>query len=567
MKAHRGMSLVDVIVGSALMLIIFMALFGLLRASLKVASLAKTRSIATAAAESRMEYIRSLSYDAVGTLGGIPPGALAQVATSTVNGVAISTRTLIEYVDDPKDGVGSLDTNGVTTDYKRIKVSVTYSISGTNRTVDLVSNYAPPGLETTVNGGTLKIVVVNASGVAVPGATVRIVNASTSPTVDLSTFSDATGIVFLPGAATSTQYQITVSKSGYSTAQTYARDATNQNPTPGYLTVALNQTTTGTFAIDLLSTFTVRTYTPIATSTWTDTFSGSSGIVSSSNTAVVGGALTLSGAPGTYQPAGTARATTTSPTYLSSWSSATATTTIPAGTSLRFHVADSSGGLLPDTALPGNATGFTGTVSLANIATTTYPSLSLVADLTTSSASTTPELLDWGITYRRGPVPLPSVPFTLTGAKAIGTTGAGASIYKTTVATSTDTSAVRPLSLEWDTYKLTLPGYDVADACSAPPYILSPGTTVDTALILATSTTNSLLVTASDGTVPVQGASVTLSRTGFSQTVSSSACGGASFSSLTSGNYNITVTKTGYTTFSASNIPVSGHAFYAVPLD
>jgi len=181
----------DVIIGTALMLIIFVALNGLLRTSLLIASLAKTKSIATTAAGSQMEYIRSLTYDSVGTLGGIPAGVVPQNATTTINGLAVGIRTFIEYADDPADGTGAADTNGITTDYKRIKVTASYEAAGQFRTIDVVSNYAPPGLETTTNGGTLQVQVVSAVGAPVSGASVRILNSSINPTVDVTTFSDA----------------------------------------------------------------------------------------------------------------------------------------------------------------------------------------------------------------------------------------------------------------------------------------------------------------------------------------------------------------------------------------
>ncbi len=60
---------------------------------------------------------------------------------------------------------------------------------------------------------------------------------SASQGVNLTTLSDVNGNVYLPGAQPATDYQVSVTKSGYSTAQTYARDSTNQNPTPGYMTV------------------------------------------------------------------------------------------------------------------------------------------------------------------------------------------------------------------------------------------------------------------------------------------------------------------------------------------
>lgn len=566
-RPHRGMSFMDVIIGTALMLIIFTALIGLLRSSLQVASLAKTRSIATSIAESQMEFVRSLSYNSVGTIGGIPAGTIPQVSTTTQNGIAFPVRTYIEYVDDAADGSGSGDTNGINTDYKRIKVSVTYVANGRSQSIDLVSNYAPPGLETTTGGGTLKVNVVNAVGSPIAGASVQIINASVSPSINLTTFSDSLGVVFLPGAPTSTEYQIAVSKTGYSSAQTYARDATNQNPSPGYLTVVKDQTTTGTFAIDVLTSLVVQTYYPIASSTFSDTFTTGANVATFSDTVVSGGSLILQDLGTGYPLSGSAESTSLSPTYLARWGVAHATTTLAGGTAIRFHVTDGSGNVLPDTALPGNASGFTGSADLLNVSTSTYPTLALSADLTTISTTTTPVLESWSITYARGPIPFPNVPFTVTGAKTVGSTGAGLPIYKTTTTSSTNSSGAASFSLEWDSYALTLSAYDVVSACNAPPYTLSPGSSLSTSLYLASSTPNMTLVSVRDASGAIAGASVTLSRTGYSKVVLTDNCGSAYFDSLTGGTYSVSASKTGYTTFNASDLSVSGHIFYSVTLE
>ena len=566
-RANRGMSFMDVIIGTALMLVIFTALVGLLRSSIRVTAESKAGSIATTLAESQMEYIRSLSYDAVGTVGGIPAGTIPQNSTTTQNGLTFMTHTFVAYTDDPADGLGSNDSNHVTTDYKTVKVGVTYSISGQTRSVNLVSTYSPPGLETSTGGGTLKIAVVNATGAAVPGASVRIFNTSTSPSIDVTTFSDSDGIVYLGGAPTSTQYQIAVTKDGYSSAQTYTRDANNQNPTPGYLTVVKDQTTTGTFAIDVLSSLEVATYSPIATSTWSDTLVTDSQLADETNTGVIAGGISLAYSGG-YAPSGSARSVPIAPTYLNRWSSANATLSVPAGTTAVFHITDSTGALVPDTVLPGNASGFTSTVDLTGISTTTYPLLGLSADLTTSSTSTTPVVQDWGLAYLRGPIPVPNIPYTLTGSKAIGTTGAGVPIIKTTVTTNTDVTGNSSNSLEWDSYAMAVPGYDVVDACNAPPIALSPGADVSSVLIVSTSTSNMALVSAHDDSgAALAGATITLTKGGTVLTRQTSACGAAYFGSLSGGSYDISVSKSGYTTFSATAVPVSGQTFYAATLD
>jgi len=559
------MSFMDVIIGTALLLIIFVALSGLLRNSLIIASLAKNKAVATAVAESQMEYMRSLSYDAVGTVGGIPAGDIPQYATTTNNGLEFVTRTYIEYVDDPKDGLEEADENGITTDYKRIKVSVTYNAGGMERSVELISNYAPPGLETTTGGGTLRINVVNAVGEGVPGASVTIENPSTDPAVNLTAFSSDQGIVYLPGAATSTDYRVTVTKDGYSTAETYERDATNQNPTPGYLTVVKDQTTTGTFAIDLLTTLTVRTFSPIATTTWSDTFSDSGNIASESDVSVEGGSVILEGGSGMYSSSGNLRSTALTPDYLAEWTSASIGASLPPGTNVRFHVADGGGTLLPDAVLPGNSTGFTTDVDLSAIPEETYTSLSLIAYLETSSADVTPSLLDWTIVYQRGPVPLPNVSFSLTGGKTIGSTGGGAPIYKTVLSESTNGSGVRELSLEWDEYEADIPSYDVVDACNAPPYTLAPNSSIDSSLILDDPTAHSVLVSARTTTGPIEVGNITLSRTGFSEIVPVSECGAAYFGGVVSASdYTITASTSGYDDVIVTGISVSGQLFYEV---
>ncbi|HVM59153.1 MAG TPA: carboxypeptidase-like regulatory domain-containing protein, partial [Candidatus Paceibacterota bacterium] len=263
----RGMTLIDIIVGTAILLVVFVALFGALRASLALSALAKAKAAAVELANTQMEYLRGLSYDALGTVGGIPAGAIAASASTTVDGIPYGVRTYITYYDDPQDGTGASDQNGVTTDYKVAKVSVSYSVNGLAKSVSLVSNFAPPGIESSTGGGTLSIHVVDAGGAGLADATVHIVNPDVSPSVDFSTFSNSNGYAIIGGAATSSDYQIYVSRAGYSSAQSYARDATNVNPTPGYLTVAKDQTTSATFAIDRLASLTLQSLSPATTTT------------------------------------------------------------------------------------------------------------------------------------------------------------------------------------------------------------------------------------------------------------------------------------------------------------
>ena len=97
----RGFGLIDVIVGIALMLVLFLALFGVLRASLMLSAIAKANAAAVEVASTQMEYLRGLSYDSLGTVGGIPSGPVPQLATSTVDGVVYVTRATSNITTTP----------------------------------------------------------------------------------------------------------------------------------------------------------------------------------------------------------------------------------------------------------------------------------------------------------------------------------------------------------------------------------------------------------------------------------------------------------------------------------
>src|SRR5690606_4316471 len=100
--------------------------------------------------------------------------------------------------------------------------------------------------------------------------------------------------------------------------------------------------------------------------------------------------------------------------------------------------------------IPGNSTGHTGTIDLSSVSTTTYPALALRALLSTADPLQTPSVSWWELGYREGPMPLPDVPFSLQGGKTIGSMGDGTPLYKTEIATTTDSTGVRTMTLEWD---------------------------------------------------------------------------------------------------------------------
>lgn len=556
--SSRGFGLVDVIVGIALLLVLFLALFGVLRASLMLSALAKAKASAVELAGSQMEYLRGLSYDSLGTVGGIPNGAVPQTAATTIDGVEYAVRTLILYVDDPADGEGAQDSNGITTDYKLGKVAVSYTMNGIDKSMELISNFTPPSIESSTGGGTLSIHIVDAANENVGDALVHIVNEEVSPSVDFTTFTDTSGFATIGGAATSSEYQLYVSRDGYSSAQTYARTGENVNPSPGYLTVTKDQVTGATFFIDVLSTLAIASFSPAVTVLFNDSFADSSGLASQTDTQVAGGSLILAG-EALY---GTARSTLITPNYLSGWGILSANIETPPGTSALIRIADADGAPLPDSALSGNSAGFSSfPVALDGISAYGYPSLAISAELTSNSTTTSPSVLDWSVSHTDGPAPLPDMPFTLTGAKIIGTDGGDAPIYKTIVNGNTGANAVKTETLEWDLYSLSLGTLNLIENCPAFPYSLAPASAESASIMAGALTANTLpLIVENSASTTLASARVVLKKSGFSASLTTSACGLAFFNGLSAGNYNATVSKSGYATTTFTGINVSGHA-------
>lgn len=574
-STQGGFTLIDVLLAIGILLVAFVGIFGALQASVQLVSLSKAKSGAIALANEQLEILRSLSYDDVGTIAGIPSGNIAQNATTSINGVEYGIRTFVQYVDAPQDGLGVADTNTITADYKVAKVEITWNVRGNAQSYALISNIVPRGIETLAGGGTLTVNVIDAVGGPVENADVRILNNTTTTTIDVTSSSNTSGVVTFPGAPAASEYEIYVSKTGYSSSQTHEANATNPNPNPGHVSVTVGDTTTITFAIDLVSTKTINTFEPIATTTFSDTFTTGANLSSTTNNMqVIGGELILID-PGTGYSLATATAESIAITSatLAEWDEFRFSYSEPASTTVLFYLYHDNGGsdpvIIPDPALPGNSAGFNASpVDISGVSTTTYDEIFIHVEFLTEDASTTPRIFDWELDYTEGPVPLPNIPFTLQGTKTIGS-DAGGPLYKVLANMTTDgNGTVATTTLEWDTYTITIndtaTGYDIADICEPQPRAILPNTNVATNIVLVPDTPHTLLVTVRNNTGGyVEDASVRLSRSGYDVTQQTSNCGQTLFTSVPEGTvaggdaYDVEVSATGFTTDNQTDVEVS----------
>jgi hypothetical protein len=527
----------------------------------------KAEAGALALATEQLEYVRSLPYDSVGTVGGIPNGLIPQNATTTLNGIAYNQRIVVEYVDAPEDGIGASDSNAILADYKRVKVEYSWSNKGAPQSMSLISNIVPRGIETTAGGGTLRVNVFDSTVQPVAGAAVHVYNDTTTTTVDTIRYTNVDGVALFSGAPAAANYQITVTDAGYSTDQTYSSSSTNPNPITPHVAVLQSEVSTMNFQIDALSDLMVKTIGSPTTEEYTDTFSDASDIATSTTIVVGGGSVVLSGGVGSYAASGELFSTSTIPSPISSWSLARLSASTSVDTDIRMHVYEVAGGvytLIPDGVLSGNSSGFSsGPVDISSIDPVTYPTLALGGVLTSTNVNETPELFSWGIEHVVSEPPIPNISYTLTSNKTIGTTASATPVYKYQDTHVTDGNGESQLiDMEWDIYDVAINtgGYMVKEACSGIPFILGAGTTDTLTLTLAAATTASLRVIIENGSGdPIPDATVDLSRTGFSDSEDTSACGQAYFPAGLSEatDYQLDVSAAGYTNNTVTDVVIS----------
>lgn len=568
----RGFSLVEVIIVSAVVTVFFGGLFLTISTSLRLIADSRGRLTALTVANDYMEYVRSLSYDNVGTVSGLPPGLLPQVSTTTVNGIDFTRRLLVEYVDDAADGQGAADSNGITTDYKQAKISVTWTQQGTAKEVFLVSNVVPRSIETNVGGGTIRVNVFDAEVAPLPGATVRLRNTTGTTTVDVTRTTDASGVALFGGAPAGAGYEIFVSRSGYSADQTYVATTSLPFPATQPVAVVAADITTMNFFIDELSGLAGTVYTDRVYASSSLDFVTLASVASSTGVVVSGGALALAPDGGGYVSTGIAYLTPIAPTTLAEWVSLARTATVGSGTSVRLRLYTGASStaytLIPDSVVPGNAAGLVDpTVALASLDPTEYPAVVVGVTLATTNTTVTPTVTRVQAWYVETQSPYGNAGLTLVGAKSIGTDSLGNPVYKTAPAVTTESDGVFVVAaLEWDSYQFEGLGFDLAEVCPGYPLVAEPGATTTATVTLAPDTAHTLRVVATAGGVPLPGAVVEIRRNGSPDSRVTSPCGQAFFTGVAEAEYEVTVSASGYAPVSVSNLFITGETVYEVAL-
>lgn len=576
MKQAKGFSFIEVLVGTAILLVIFIGLYGAFQLSFKIISQSKARITAMTLSNQKIETARNLPYSQVGTIGGIPPGDIIETEIITRNNVNYTVKTTVSYVDDPFDDLAPADL--LPNDYKRIKVKVSWPgfLSGE---ATLITDISPKGLETTVGGGNLLISVFDTLGIGLNQADIHIVNTDVEPPIDTSYQTNNQGRYLVAGAPSSTAgYQITVTKTGYnySTDRTYGTEEV-ANPEKPHTTVIEGNLTEISFSIDQLSSFSVNTFSPWGSDSFADSFLDESKISESSNIKVSQGQVALATTTATtteYVSAGYLLSTPAIPENPINWDKFSWTDNEPPETEIKyqfFYNSEENWVLVPDGDLANNSVGFDSSpVDLAALSTTTYAQLKVKGNLSTNNTSTSPVLFDWSVSWITGePTAIGYVSFNLQGNKIIGTDIDEEPVYKYSADFTTNSAGQLNISnLEWDGYDFTIDPAENLDLVSTEPDSVPLGQNIDLlpninpqSVSLFLEAKNSLLATVRDSETlePIFSAQVRLynSGLGYDQTQFTNGQGKTVFIPLETATYNIEIRADNYVDYNGT-VFVSG---------
>ncbi len=242
-----------------------MGIFSLIIFSLKISGDNKGYIEAMNLANKKMERIRNMSYDDVGTTPTVGvPGPIPQTEIITKSN-EYTVYTDVSFEDDPYDSTaGSTSPDTIWDDYKIVTIKVSWQSNFGQKDVTVFSKVIPRTEEIPSGNGLLKLFIIDANNNPFPGANVKITDTVGGGFVDR--ISDANGLVV--ESVVPAEYEVLVTKAGYGTDKTHPITAENPNPSKRHLTATAGNKREESFQIDLLSNLEINTISQGLPNNW-----------------------------------------------------------------------------------------------------------------------------------------------------------------------------------------------------------------------------------------------------------------------------------------------------------
>ena len=258
-KRIIGFTLLEALIGVTVFIIIATGIYEAYRSVYALIGVTRQKITAIALVNEQLEIIRNLPYADVGIVNGLPAGKIARNQTLIRAGIAFDITTTIRNIDDSFDGtIGGSPNDLSPADYKLAQVDVACSTCKQFQPFSIATYVAPKTMELSSNNGAIFVKLFDANGLPVSGATVHVVNSHVSPAIDINeTTNNAGEFALIDVPPGNEAYEISVSKTGYSTEKTYPTTLTTPHPVKANATVTAQQATQISFSIDKLSTLIV----------------------------------------------------------------------------------------------------------------------------------------------------------------------------------------------------------------------------------------------------------------------------------------------------------------------
>jgi prepilin-type N-terminal cleavage/methylation domain-containing protein len=257
---NSGFTLLELSVSIGIFLIFCLGIYSTLSMVFKIVYQSRLKILETAVLSEQLEIARNLAYDNVGLVNGIPSGSLLRSQVISRNGISFLVTTTVRNIDDSFDGVlGGTPKDTSPADYKQVEVSGICLGCGQKEPVILSTIISPKNLEGASKNGALFIHVFDSNGIGVAGANVKVTNTAQTPNIIIEEVTDNDGNLAIIDAPTGTlSYHINVSKSGYNSDYTVTSSAQNPNPLKPPANVVSQAITEISFSIDYLSSLSIR---------------------------------------------------------------------------------------------------------------------------------------------------------------------------------------------------------------------------------------------------------------------------------------------------------------------
>jgi len=246
---NGGFTLIEVLVGTALFLVVATAFYGAFTSLFQLASGSQARTLAVELADEQFEIVRNMPYINVGLTNDTietPYGILPPTQTLVRGGYTFTVNLTVRNIN--------LSTTTVQASDKLVEVDVECQTCKDFQPVVLTGQVSPANLQSASNGGAIVVHVFDANTAPVEDASTTIQSVATSTLHDTDV-TDNNGTLNVIGVSPgNSMYHIIVTKPGYSTEETYAAGGSaGPAPSKPNANVLNQQVTNISFAIDRLS--------------------------------------------------------------------------------------------------------------------------------------------------------------------------------------------------------------------------------------------------------------------------------------------------------------------------